>query len=312
MSLATIETRHPVTVALAFAIETGLLTPDREQSLRQELQDMVVEAAEKFVGFQNVESVRRALDITLGILSLAVASSTEGRTEPQNWATLITTNGMKAIVGNVIADIKTASDVTSFAEIVPIPEEVPQDAARRMLLELATIRDAQRGGIWIGYEELQQRLAVKENRRITTELCLWLIRELVRQPLAGWIKMNEEEVGDRKMRLPHADKVISNLLFRHCAGLPVKGVCVLKGAHFKAVNEAFKQDRAGWKDAARERYEKLRGEIPEELRSALMYMGRDWYDRFLAKGPPGTPRSDRDLLDPCGRYAQYHTEVFLR
>lgn len=311
MSLATIETRHPVTVALAYAIENGLVTPDREQSLRQELQDMVVEAAEKFVGFKNVESVRKALDITLGILSLAVVSSTEGRTEPQNWARLITTRGMKAIIGNVIADIKAASDVTSFAEIIPVPEEVPQDAARRMLLELATDRDAQRGGIWVGYETMRHRLAVKENRRITTELGLWLIRELVRQPLVVWIKRNEEEVGDRAMRLPHAEKVINNLLFRHCAGLPVKGKCGLTVVHFTAVNEAFKQDRAGWKDAARDRYEKLKGEIPKELHSALTYMGKDWYDRFLAKGPPGTPRSDHDLLHPNSRYAEYHTEVFL-
>ena len=313
MIVATIDNRHPITIALAHAFKTERVTPLREASLRKELQDMVAESAMKFVGFKNIESVRKALDITLGILSLAVVHSTKGEDDPEEWAELVLQNGLKALVGGVIQLVKGIANTPDEAEIEPAGT-VSDLSAREYLLKFAICRDSGRSAKWNGYGEMCKYLTSREMQRLESDLARWLIKSEVKQSIAGWLEVNKEKIefGGRNQSVsPGAGVAINNLLFRYCGGLTLKGECLLKAKDFRAVHTAYKADKKAWTSKAKKRYSELTERIPEDLRTPLIFGGRDWFSRFLAKGPPTVPKKGGTLDSIYGRFQGFHVEMFV-
>jgi len=312
MIIATIDNRHPITIALAYAFKTEKVTPLREASLRKELQDMVAESAKKFVGFKNIESVRKALDITLGILSLAVVHSTKGEDDPEKWAELVLQNGLKSLVGGVIQLVKGIANTPDEAEIEP-KGMVSGLSAREYLLMFAICRDSGRSAKWNGYGEMCKYLTSREMQRLESDLARWFIQSEVKQSIAGWLEVNKEKIefgGSERSVSPGVGVAINNLLFRYCGGLTLKGECILKAKDFRSVFAAYKADKKEWISKAKKRYLELTERIPEDLRTPLIFDGRDWFTRFLAKGPPAVPKKAEVLDSISGNVQGYHVEMF--
>jgi hypothetical protein len=74
-------------------------------------------------------------------------------------------------------------------------------------------------------------------------------------------------------------------LFRHCCQLSLKKVVTLSEKAFSAENAKYLGNKAEWITKTRKRYDELVSKIPIELQPALMYGGRDWFQRCLSKGP---------------------------
>ncbi len=312
MIIATIDNRHPITIALAHAFKTGRVAPDREMSLCEELQDLVVESAKKFVGFKNIESVRKALDITLGILSLAVVHSTKGKEDPEAWAEFVVRNGLKTPIGGVIQLVKEIADTSDLAQIEST-EGVKFASAREYLLTYAMGRDEGRPLKWNGYNMMLSALDVRKKNRQESELARWFIQFVVVQSVEGWLQINRQQMetaeGGRSIPLL-ADEVTNNLIFRYCSGLPLKGKCILKAKDFRAVHAAYMADKNGWTSKAKKRYAELAGRVPLEFQPLLLFKGRDWFTRFLAKGPPAVPKKAEMLDNVSGNVQGYHVEMF--
>lgn len=297
-TLVKTDTRHPITRALDYAFADGLIAPGREQELRTQLEDLVMESAKKFVGFQNVDSLRKALDIILGVLSLALMHSTAGKENLMKWSQLITQKGFKNIIDDVIMVVKYLAQKPS--EILLNDHEDSFDGSPRdYLIQFATAFD-QKKGQWNGYEKMYDALESKKALCTRALLTQWFIKHLSGSSLVYWLDTHDKE-GD----IPNINEILNTLLFRHCCGLTTRGHCVLRPRDFLLVYEIYQKDQSAWCKRAKKRYDTLVEKIPEDLRSALMWRDKDWFTRYLQDGPPSISKETK-VLDNLGEFFGYH------
>jgi hypothetical protein len=99
--LVATEERFPITVAVDHAFATSQVTPEFVASRKRELAELVSEAAKTF-GFQAKTTLTNALDVSLGLLSLALAADSGGKTDPERWARRIVEQSWKDLVKEAI------------------------------------------------------------------------------------------------------------------------------------------------------------------------------------------------------------------
>ncbi|SDT89691.1 hypothetical protein SAMN05444156_0532 [Verrucomicrobium sp. GAS474] len=281
-ALATRETGLPVTVALDHAFKAGLIPVTLAALRKEELRDIVKDAAKKFVGFQNVESIRKALEIVLGILSLAVAASTKGETDPEAWAQYVASHGFADLVGKAIGLVDLVhqdKDGPGANYNYVFENDKPTAAVRDMLLKFAGARTKDR---WTGYASYVHDRDVAHQKQAEDRLMRWLVARLLNEsrPLTSLYPPIEEADS--------ADIVINTLLFRHAADLGFgagrEKAIQLRKADFLAVRKKYTAAPAAWKKAAAKRYDTLLATIPETLLPGLG--DGKWFAEVLKKGPP--------------------------
>lgn len=287
-TLAVIEDRHPITVAIAWAIKLGLVTPAGEQTLIVDMRETVTEATKKFVNFVNLESVREALDITLGVLSLPVAHSTGGKINPEVWAQYLHGRSLKKLVAEALALVKPIANAPFEAQFEEfIPEE---GALRNTLIRYATARGKSRKNVWVGYGDFSRDLHRQQAGEKRKELADWLIRELLNCSSEHWFKAQIRKAGNSD-NPPGVHETINTLILRHCCGLSVSGKLEMKKIQFEWLRDAFEADKAVWVAKVRLKYDALFTRIPKELRPYLLHTGGDkWFRLYLSKGPPRVPK----------------------
>jgi hypothetical protein len=287
--IARFEDRHPITVALDYGFGIGMISSEQEVALRGDLEDLVAESAEKFVGFQNIESVRRALDITLGILSISVSHTTRGEWNLDTWMEAILNRGLKGLAAETITIVKKIHRSPSSTDLKPIKDESTL-TARDLLVKFATSRETKGISRWKGYEEMLKHIKRAEQNQQEIDFALWLIEHEGRQSLSGWLETNigKIDLGYGKVGEAGflADEVINNFMFRHCSDLPTQGKIALGIPDFSKVYATFVKNRKQWFLKARRKYTEIRERIPKKFYPVLDYRGYDWFETYLSEGPP--------------------------
>ena len=283
------ETRLPVTVAFDLAFRTGRGPEMRLTLWKEELSDLIKGAAKKFVGFENVESVRKALDIVLGLASLSLLVATRGENDPETWARLLVGTSLKDLVKQAIArteQLHKNADGTPYAYTFDVDK--PTASTKELLHAFAL---ASHEGRWTGHEIYLQRSSRARQSQDADGLMRWLIAHLLgeRRPITAKSPLIEDAST--------SDIVINALLFRHCTGLgfgkaPKKEILLHKD-EFVAAYKAYKAAPAAWLKAGLARHDALVAEIPPELHSGLE--AAHWFNHHLKKGPPAvTAKTNMD------------------
>ncbi len=280
--LATRETRLPVVVALDLAFRQGHVSVVRLGLWKDELRDLIGHAARKFVGFQNVDSLRKALDIVLGLMSLALVEETDGQPDPARWAELIVTRNFMDLVKKAISLVE---EIQQDGHGKPYPYLFEMDrtgiATRDLLVTYATARTEK---IWTGHDRYRAARDRSEQLKNEDRLLRWLIVHLLGEAPA--------RITEKHLLLEDAIstvEVINSLLLRHCSGLGVetasrKKIILLAKADFVALRKKYDAAPAAWTKAAQKSYAALLQKIPAPLHPGL---GKaDWFEAHLKKGPP--------------------------
>ena len=282
--LATRETRLPVVVALDLAFKGRTVSVVRLGLWKDELRDLIGHAARKFVGFQNVDSLRKALNIVLGLISLALLEETDGQPDPARWAELIVTRNFMDLVKKAIA---LAEQIRQDEDGKPYPYLFELDrtgiGTKDLLVAYATAKTKE---TWIGYDRFRADRDRTEQLKTEDRLLRWLIVRLIGEAPA---KITEKHLLLEDALSPV--EVINALLLRHISGLgvqdpkaPKKKTILLTQDDFIALRKKHDAAPAAWAKAAQKRYAALLQEIPAPLHPGL---GReDWFEAHLKKGPP--------------------------
>jgi hypothetical protein len=99
--LVATDDRFPVTVALDHAFATGRIAPEIVALRKKELAELVSEAAKTF-GFQAKTTLANALDVSLGLLSLALTAPSDGKMNLESWAEQLVETSWKGLVKEAI------------------------------------------------------------------------------------------------------------------------------------------------------------------------------------------------------------------
>ena len=288
--LAVIDNRHPVTRAFERALQDKLASPERVERWRTELAQLTSEAARKFANFNNIEGMRKALDINLGLLSFALVYQTNGQADVAAWAGQVVEKSLEDIVRVAMLQIRNLTHGRGELLFLDLIEPNP----RETLLAIATIRDHATGA-WEGYESYLSNLKVRSDLHDTDDLGRFLIRLTLEKNPLSWLESFEPAP-------PLSEEVINTLVLRYCLlqkGERIPADPSLTAPYLEKLKADYKADRAAWLAYAHERYEHLQQLMPAAMRAALV--NRDWFKRRLAKGPPKWPKKGPE---PDGNDAQ--------
>lgn len=292
-SLVATDSRFPLTIALAEAFASQKISGELASLRKKELAGLVTQAAKTF-GFQSKTSLAGALDLSVGLLSLALAASTRGETLPQPWAGRLVSHSWKDLMKESIAlvrSVKEQDDVHAYlfeGEKDPLP-------LRDHLRDFALRRD--RHQQWIGYRAFSHYKEARHHHQTLDSLVRWAIKSLFKRPL-HWKDSFDGPAS--------ADEALNTLLFRSCTGLGFgpKDI-LLTERDFRQVRAEYDKQSAKWLKDARRRYELLQLSIPENLRPAL---DENWFQKRLGKGPPKVKKwESEDLPDITG---VYHYQIY--
>ena len=306
-TIAQVDTRYPVTQALAYLFETNKVSPELEDKLRTELHGLLVESAKKFVGFQNVGSIRKALDITLGILSLAVVDSTKGEEFLEDWGSYIKTRGIKGVAQDAVGMIKRLVEIPINPSLsTEVSEQGP--TARELLIHFATSHHRKIKTLWTGYLSYVSECQNREHAQGVKKALSFVVQHFVGQNPVSWFRMiqNMSELKDIPPRL---EELLNTLLFRMCNNLTIKGDIVLSLKQLRKIRSVYVLDKKTWTKKTKERYLACLAQIPKELRGYLTHTGKDWFEMHLSDGPPdikGKIKSEESLECLAG----YHFKLF--
>ncbi len=257
---------------------------------KEELRDLIRNAAKKFVGFQNVESLRKALDIVLGLISVALVDRAGGKEDPARWAEIVVASNFKDLVRHAVGlaeAIHHGAGGKPYAYLFELT--LQSDSTKDLLVLFATAREKSR---WAGHDRYR---GVKERvgqAQAEDRLVRWLLAHLLKLPPGG--------ISSRHPLLEDAitaDEVVNAMVFRYVSGLgfgaPGKSRIALRKEHFVAVREKFDADKERWLKAAKKRHGELIAQIPEGLRRGL---GKDdWFATHLKSGPPKVSEKTKDV-----------------
>lgn len=270
--LVATDERFPITVALAHAFAAGQISPEVVAVRKQELADLVSEAAKTF-GFQAKTTLTNALDLSLGLLSLALVAGTKGKVNPDQWAERIVSQGWKGLVKETITLCRTIKEKDKAYEFLFESDRDPR-ILRDYLRDFALRRDRQNQ--WTGHSLLTDYQESRERAQATDGLVRWLIRTLVKRNLF-W--MNDPIEGPSS-----ADEALNTFLFRSSTGLGFKAKdIILTPAEFTSVRKQYDAAPVSWLKEAHQRYQALLDSVPPELRPGL---DAKWCQHHFKKGPP--------------------------
>lgn len=277
--LATTDTRFPVEVALQYAFEHDLITPEREKKLRAELEKALAGSVEKFTGFKDERSIKNASEITLGALSLALIYFAGGKSDPKTLSKIIVDDGL---VKHMSGLIKVISDFAKGRNHPGFPDEIEsKEYAPRDLLLLYSTHRHDRTKVWSGYGRMMGEFESSRKDGLTIELARWLIVNVLKMPYQIWLQKSRIIEN----QLPQPDQVINTLILRYCADyFKGRDVGSMRITNFRDIHRSYKKTKS-WSVRARARYDQLVSEIPEELQEVLVHDGQDWFRCHLKDGP---------------------------
>ncbi len=270
--LVATDERFPITVALDHAFATGLMSAELVTLRKQELTDLVSEAAKTF-GFQAKATLENALNLSLGLLSLALASATQGEVDPEKWADRLRSESWKNLVKesiNLAREIKTKEDAYDYLFESDRDPRILRDHLR----DFALRRD--KHNQWMGYKVLLDYREGRQRAQTTDALVRWLIRSLVKRNLP-WIK-------DPIDGPACTDEALNNLLFRASTGLGFRPKdIVLTPQEFASVRKQYDAAPVSWLKQTHKNFQDLFDSIPPELRPCV---DEKWPLHHFKKGPP--------------------------
>jgi hypothetical protein len=292
--LVTTDERFPITVALEHAFATGQISRELVAVRKQELTDLVSEAAKTF-GFQAKTTLSSALDMSLGLLSLALVAGTKGEMNPNKWAARIVSDGWKSLVKETITLCRTIKETDEAYDYLFESDRDPR-IVRDYLRDFALKRD--KHNQWTGYNAFVAYRHGRERSQITDTLVRWLIRSLVKRNLP-WVK-------DPTDGPSCTDEALNTLLFRASAGLGFRQKdIILTPEEFASVRKQYEAAPASWLKETNGRYQAILESLPAELRSG---MDAKWCTQHFKKGPPKIKNwESEDLPGVLGvYYYQFH------
>jgi hypothetical protein len=292
--LVATDERFPVTVAVAHAFATGQVSPEVAALRKKELADLVSEAAKTF-GFQAKTTLANALDVSLGLLSLALTADSDGETNPERWATQIVEQSWKGLVKEAIGMSRKLKEKDENYEYLFESDRDPR-ILRELLRDFALRRDHQNQ--WMGYKFFSDYRDGRKRCQTADGLVRQLIRDLVKRNLP-WI-------GDPIDGPASADEALNTLLFRETTGLGFKKKDIfLSEAEFLLARKQYDANPATWKKQAQKRFQALRDSIRPEHASGL---DENWFDDHLKKGPPKLKSFDLEHLEEVMGVYYYESE----
>jgi len=268
-----IDKRPALTVVLSLAKQEG---DPRLPQWEEEMTRMVAEVSRKFYGSLTTETVRKGLNTTVGILSLGLHHSTAGGVDPEAWLVQLRTAGIKAISKSAIDLVKECAALPDSDFIAGSGGYGP--TARDLLLICAKE----------GYPSLVAKIADRRMNQRAVKLAQWLLENSTVGRIAR--RNPKETIGDNAL----AEDVFFFVLARECAisadRLPEDDGRVIY-LPVKIRKEAKK------------RYDDFVERIPEELRAALLFEGKNWFDRSVRPG--SKPKEKIEDFEP-----EESTDVF--
>jgi hypothetical protein len=293
--LVATDSRLPVTVALAYAFAAHKISPELLVLRKQELVDLVSEAAKTF-GFQSKTTLTGAFDMSVGLLSLALVNGTQGEMLPDQWAERLITVGWKELVRESIALVRAVKEPDAAYDYLFDIDPDPR-ILRDHLRDFVGARD--RHQQWIGYDAFLRYREERRRLQGTDTLIRWLIKSLVKRPLY-WMKDPIEGPTS-------AEEALNTLSFRAVTGLGFAQKDIILGEkEFRLVRSQYDENPAAWLKAGQERYDALQKSVPEDLRA---FMDDKWFSKFLGKGPPKVKKWESD--DIRGITGVYYYEIYL-
>jgi hypothetical protein len=293
--LVATDSRYPLTVALAYAFAANKITPELLVVRKRELVELVSEAAKTF-GFQSKTTLASAFDMSVGLLSLALVSGTQGEILPDQWTERLVTVGWKELVKESISLARTIKEQDAAYDYLFETDQDPR-MLRDHLRDFVFARDKHQQ--WIGYDAFIRYR--EERRRLQGQdaLIRWLIKSLVKRPLY-WMK-------DPIDGPTCAEEALNTLLFRTSAGLGFAQKDIILGEKdFRHARTQYEDKPAEWLKVGQQRYDSLLQSVPEELRG---FMDDKWFSQLLGKGPPKFKKWDSD--DLSGITGFYYYEIYL-
>lgn len=270
--LVVTDDRFPVTVALERAFALGRMSPELTGLRKKELTDLVSEAAKTF-GFQAKTTLGKALDTSLGLISLSLVAATDGAVKPDEWAERLVVQGWKGLVKESIALVRTAKEKDEAYDYLFESDRDPR-ILRDILRDFALRRDPKNQ--WIGYQAFADYRATREHGQTADALVRWLIRTLVKRNLP-WIK-------DPIDGPACTDEALNTLLFRASTGLGFRQKDIaLSEEEFARVRQDYDKNPTAWLKSVHERYQATLDSVPPELRPGL---NEKWPQQHFKKGPP--------------------------
>jgi hypothetical protein len=293
--LVATDERLPITVALDYAFATGQISPELVEVRKKELVDLASEAAKTF-GFQSKTTLASALDMSLGLLSLALVAGTKGEPNPNKWAARLVADGWKNLVKEAIEMSRRIKEKDEAYDYL-FENDRDSQMLREHLREFALRRDNKNQ--WMGHRVFVDYREARERNQRTDTIVRYLIRSLVKRNLP-WIK-------DPMDGPTCADEALNTLLFRASTGLGFKQKdIILTPEEFTRVRKQYDAAPVSWLKQAHERYLAQQESLPPELRPGL---DAKWCTQQFKKGPPKIKNWDSDDLP--GVIGVYYYQVYL-
>lgn len=291
-SLVATDSRFPLTAALAEACAGREISAEILALRKKEMTELVAQAAKTF-GFQSKTSLAQSLDLTIGLLSLALADSTRGETLPRQWAEQAATRSWKELLKESLAMVRSVKEGDDAHAYLFEGEKDPA-TLRDHLRDFALRRD--RHQQWIGYAAFSHYKAERQRNQTLDTLVRWLIKSLVKRPLL-WKDSFDGPAC--------ADEALNTLLFRACTGLGFgQKDILLAEKDFRKIRAEYDSESEKWLKDGRKRYDILQLSVPDELQPAL---DKKWFEKAFEKGPPKVRKWDSEDLPGITGFYYYQT-----
>lgn len=305
IALAVVENRHPITLTFEMMIQQGLASHELQAQWTFDMTQAVIEGAKKFVGFHNVNSLRKALDINLGLLSLALLIRTDGKHDIDTWAGILQKTPLTDLLKETLSHIKTlAYEQKEFLFL-----ELEERPLRETLLTIATARDRRRKSVWSGYSQFLQEKRNRATVHTTDQLGRFLIECLLRKSPKAWIeqKINRQGSKNDEPNIPLAEEVINTLILRYCTlklGEHIPENIDLQTSYISRLRTEYEAKPQAWLASASSRFDQLLKLLSPEMKEHLRE--KNWFAIHLKDGPPKPikapkrkkSKSDDDLAPP--------------
>jgi hypothetical protein len=293
--LVATDERFPITIAVEHAFATGQISLELVAVRKQELTDLVSEAAKTF-GFQAKTTLASALDMSLGLLSLALVAGTKGEPNPNKWAARVVADGWKSLVKEAIGLTRQIKEKDQAYDYL-FENDRDSQILREHLREFALRRDKRNQ--WMGHRVLADYRESRERNQRADTIVRLLIRSLVKRNLP-WIK-------DPIDGPACADEALNTLLFRASTGLGFKQKdIILTPEDFASVRKQYDAAPVSWLKKTHDRYQEVGDSLPPELRPGL---DEKWSHHQFKKGPPKIKNWKSDNLP--GVIGVYYYQVYL-
>jgi len=262
MFLATTDDRDPFTAVIAAAKRNGHADCAKWQ---EDLTVMTAELSTKFFGTRSVEMIRSGLAMAVKLLGLGLLEQSKGTPDVNLWLQALERLGLKGVTSLAIERIKLVAMLPESPMLTGLEETAP----RTLLLLSTSCQDAKEAWLW-----LEAHAQARREFFSSIRLAKWLLA----QTPSGRVKDRNLRHSDSATDMLLSDEVIDEVMANVC-GLPrnhddmgVVESCVLAPAKYRT---------------ARSAYDALVARLDAGLQRALLFEGKSWFDRFVAKDRAG-------------------------